>query len=259
MRAKLGQHFLINRSIIQRIIQSLVTQAGETIIEIGPGNGALTIPLAKNCVANNCNVIAIEKDKDLYAQLIGRSLPNSQLVRGDAIEELAKITEQITTPYKIVGNIPYYITGKLLRAISELKVKPTLSVLMIQREVGERLSAQPPEMNLLAAATQIWAKPRVVARLEPKDFSPPPKVHSVVIALETKTNLPTSAELKKYYECVRILFKQPRKTILNNLRSALEIPKNELESILEKLNIDPLARPQTLSVPTIKQLSELLT
>lgn len=259
MHQKLGQHFLINRSVVKKTIQELNIKAGETIIEIGPGNGTLTIPLAKECAARGCNIIAIEKDEELYAQLISRTLPHSQFVRGDAVEELPSISERITGPYKIIGNIPYYITGKLLRAISELKIKPDLSILMIQQEVGERLSAQPPEMNLLAAATQIWATPRVIARLEPKDFNPPPKVRSIVIALETKTGALSEAELKKYYKCVHILFKQPRKTILNNLRSGLEMPKNELESVLAKLALNPLARPQTLSIAQIRQLSELLT
>ncbi len=252
----LGQHFLINKSAIIKIIASLDLRPGENVIEIGPGEGALTIPLAEECRKIGCKLIAIEKDAKLAGEIINR-LPEVDVVKGDALKELPKIARKITS-YKLVGNIPYYITGKLLRIIGEISEKPERIVLMIQKEVAERLSAQPPAMNLLAAATQIWSKPEILLNLKPKDFNPPPEVDSSVIKLEIELKIKEIAASETYYRFIKIAFKQPRKTLLNNLSTGLNLSKEDTLKIMKKYGLTGEERPQNLSLNTLISLSQAL-
>lgn len=240
MRQRLGQHFLENEEVIETIISSLALHAGETVIEIGPGEGALTVPLAKACKEKNCKLIAIEKDEAL-ATLLASSL-QVEIIKADALKVLPKLQCN-----KLVGNIPYYITGSLFRLIGELKQKPALTILMIQKEVAERVSAQPPQMNLLAAATQIWADIEIIAHVDKKDFTPPPEVDSAVIELRTNNLGLRTKELGAYYACIKAVFKQPRKKLSNN------IPKG----VLEKAGISPDLRGQNLSISELIKLSKL--
>ena len=258
MFQKLGQHFLINQSAIEKIIAVLELKKNETIIEIGPGQGALTIPLVKKCEKIGCKIIGIEKDQELAKSLEVKS-EKLDIVTGDILKELPKLISHFPHPtsnIKIVGNIPYYITGKLLRVLSELKNKPSLIVLTIQKEVAERILAKPPKMNLLAAATQFWAEPKIIGYLKSSDFSPAPEVESAIIKLTTKTQ-PT-ANSENYYKLVKILFKQPRKTILNNLVDGLGISKLTALEKLKKIGLSGQERPQNLNIKTIKSLVELL-
>ena len=141
-----------------------------------------------------------------------------------------------------------------MRILSELKNKPALTVLMLQKEVAERIAAKPPKMNLLAAAVQFWAEPKILFALKPRDFSPPPKVESAVVTLNSK---PHTLNPEKYYKFIHILFKQPRKTLLNNLQGGLKLPKNEIETALKSLKINPQTRPQNLSLEVINRLNLL--
>ena len=280
-KPRLGQHFLVNSRAIQSIIQALEPKAGETIIEIGPGRGALTLPLLETCREKGCAVVAIEKDLELVNLLTSQLVnwENAQIIQGDALRELPKLINQLTnqsrrkagTPtslpnnfnkasgpinYKIVGNIPYYITGKLLRLLSELPVKPARTILTIQREVAERIVAKPPSMNLLAAAVQVWAKPSIVMKLAPGDFSPPPEVNSAIILLETKPSTNDELRITGYYPFIRKLFKQPRKTIFNNLRSGYpKLGVFKVRKRLRELAIEENVRPQDISLPLLIKLA----
>lgn len=255
MGEKLGQHFLKNKSVIPKIIATLGLHPGDTLIEIGPGEGALTLPLAETCQKIGCKLVAIEKDHELVNKLEDLKINSLEIVEGDALEVLPKLTER-SGNFKIVGNIPYYITGHLLRIISELDNKPKVSVLMIQQEVAERVSAQPPKMNLLAAATQIWAESEVIARLKPRDFDPPPKVDSAIIKLTTKQLTITGKNLMAgYYRLIKVIFKQPRKTTLNNLADGLQIPKSDALKLLTGVNLTGRERPQNLSLDQLLKLS----
>ncbi len=302
MSQYLGQHFLKNKSAIKKIIASLDLHSGETIIEIGPGKGALTFPLLHECNKIGAKLIAIEKDREL-ALMLFKSDSELIIELGDALEilpALSKSYKQKTSAqggslpagghgasgeksYKIVGNIPFYITGKLLRTISELENKPELTVLMIQKEVAERICAGQERMNpvrgregsphtsslrgrqrasasngmnLLAAATQIWAKPKILFTLSPEDFDPPPKVHSAVIRLESRSKNLESGIMENYYKLIHVIFKQPRKTLYNNLRDGLELPAENIKKALDDMKIDLKSRPQDLSVEQILVLSE---
>ena len=285
----LGQHFLINKDKVRKIVEALGLKDGDVIIEIGPGHGELTKELVNKFISlkiNKFKIIAIEKDKKLVEILRNKmALPYREapcpdkaivgvvgaveVIEGDALRILSKITNDLqltTNDYKIVGNIPYYITGYLLRILGELEHKPSLIVLTIQKEVAERVCAKVGKMNLLAASVQFWAKPEIVDFISKKDFKPMPKVDSAIIRLAIRVQpLATRENADKYYQFIRILFKQPRKTISNNLLVVCCNAKyantrecrEEIIKKLRKLGIDPQARPQDLSIEQIKELLTL--
>ena len=144
-----------------------------------------------------------------------------------------------------------------MRILGELENRPKLIVLTIQKEVAERICTSPPKMNLLAAAVQIWAKPEIIGNLKPKDFNPPPEVSSAIIKLTPDPKL-TPKELEKYYKLIKISFKQPRKTLLNNLSTPAHQTKEEILEILRKIGLKGDERPQNLSLNQLVELSRLL-
>ncbi len=251
---RLGQHFLINQEAIEEIVSALDLKEGEAVVEVGPGHGELT----KELIKHQIKLIAIEKDKRLAKELrkkIKDENLNIKIIEGDILKVLPQLKIK---NYKLVGNIPYYLTGYLLRVISELKNKPNLIVFTIQKEVAERVAARKGEMNLLAASVQVWAEPEIIKILPPTYFSPPPKVKSAIIKLTPRKFL-GSAQDKNYFKFIKILFKQPRKTILNNLVDGLNKDKVELASELMALNISEKDRPQDLDLKTINRLVSCLS
>jgi 16S rRNA (adenine1518-N6/adenine1519-N6)-dimethyltransferase len=275
---KLGQHFLKNDLVIKKIIAALALRAGDSVIEIGPGHGELTVPLLNACVAAGASLAVIEKDSQLTDSLRKKFMEGKEkieIIQGDALtilaETIAKIQQDAAIKkLKLVGNLPYYITGKLLRVISELEAKqmPERCVFMVQREVAERIIATPPAMNRLAASVQFWADVKIIAHVPRTDFLPPPKIDSAVIALtllirtdlslpETKFSTRTLIDSAQYYRVMHDIFAQPRKTLLNNLaaitnkKMPTKTPKEEIILQLEKLGIDPEVRPQNLSIEQI--------
>lgn len=263
MPAPLGQHFLTDTETLQIIAEAAGIQSRETIIEIGPGTGALTRQLARIFTAvGGKRLIALERDSKLAAELPGRIKDVASFLevqQGNALELLPAITREMEATnaiYSITGNIPYYITGQLLRIIGELSHKPRTVVLTLQREVAERLSAKPPHMNLLAANVQHWADVAVVRLVPRSAFRPVPNVDSAVVRLTPRvSDEPNDA---RYHAFVRALFKQPRKTIGNNLRpyaTALGMPKEALEKILAETGVVSSDRPQLLPRETIERLT----
>lgn len=256
MGRRLGQHFLKNSAILDYIASSIDISGKSTIIEIGPGHGELTerikTRLLKEDAQKKIKIIAIEKDPLLAAKLQKRfeNEKHITIVCGDALSELRQFADSIFTEYIIAGNIPYYITGHILRIIGSLQKKPAHVLFVIQKEVAERIVANPPRMNLLAACIQAWASPTIKKMIPKKEFSPPPKVDSALIELSVKeAHVPDS-----YYQTARIIFAHPRKTLLNNLSS--KISKKEAERCMTELGISSRARPQDISVAQIFQLTE---
>ncbi len=289
MGQRLGQHFLINKEKLHYVADVLDIQKGETIIEIGPGHGELTQYL----LDKGARVIALERDTQLIEPLKKKFADKAfEIIEGNALETLPSVVSALdsgrlcldeiqgadeacdrdvvqtllrgrkrdgnavvrqTQPpqFKIAGNIPYYITGYLLRTIEELKDKPTLVVMTIQKEVAERICAKPPQMNLLAASVQVWAKADIVAIVPKGDFNPPPKVDSATMRLAV---FEKQEDNTGYYETIKRLFSQPRKTILNNL-AGKEGNKEAVAKQLRALGFDPEARPHALSVEDLKKIS----
>lgn len=270
MGKKLGQHFLKNKKILHTIAGMVESRAGETVIEIGPGHGELTEHL-KSQISNlkNCKIILIEKDNVLAEQLKKKfeKDKNIKIMCGDALLLLPEIVKKIRGNYIVVGNIPYYITGYLFRTIQELKKRPTHTIVMIQKEVAERIVKKSPQMNLLAASIQYWADPKIIMGVSKKEFSPQPKIDSAVIELYTKkTHLKNRGKEEEiYYGILGTLFKQPRKTIKNNItliyRSANKCNIGDKEKIFEKLGEEGICaewRPQNLGVEEIKKVADVV-
>lgn len=259
MRQKLGQHFLINTVKLRAIADALEIKNGDVIIEIGPGHGELT-----EAVLDQNKKIAltlIEKDPELAAalKLQYEKEKNISITLGDVREllpSLAEKTTHIRKNYKLLGNIPYYLTGFLFRLVGELPHKPTDIVFMIQKEVAERIAAKKGGMNLLAASIQAWADVEIVTRVSRNDFIPPPEVESAVVKLTAKEKIPEK-DLPAYYRTIKILFKQPRKTILNNLVALDALSREEIAKKLEKLSINPSDRPAELEIKDIENISAL--
>lgn len=249
---KLGQHFLRDSRALQRIASSLDIDSGDIVVEIGPGRGALT----KHLITQNpSKLIVIEKDTKL-AQDLPETLGNPsnlEVLEGDILKELPKIS----TPYKLVGNIPYYLTGHLLRLIGDLESKPQVIVFTVQKEVAERLCSSAPKMNLLAASVDFWSSPKILRYISKNSFNPPPKVDSAIIKLSPQSEY-KNINPKIYYKILKILFSQPRKTITNNLSAGLNKDKKEIESQLVQINIDPKLRPQHLNIEDIIDLTSKL-
>lgn len=241
------------------MISALRLSGGETVIEIGAGHGELTGPLVRACAEKNCALVAVEKDKTLtagYLYPLQEQHKNFAVVEGDILITLKSIDAvRNGLPYKLAGNLPYYITGNLLRRISGLPHKPVLSVLMVQKEVAERIAAAPPRMNRLGASVQFWAEPRIVLFLGKEDFAPAPDVDSAIIALAAKNSF--GADPECYYRMVRILFAQPRKTILNNVAAGTGTSKKETLSALKSAGVGPELRPQNLAREDILALANL--
>lgn len=264
---RLGQHFLKNRAVIKKIADVLDPERGETIIEIGPGHGELTAPLVKVVNKVGGKVIAIEKDGVLGDRLEVLGFRNFEIKTGDALKLIPSITYNLKPKtYSIVGNIPYYITGHLLRTIGELEHKPRRVVLMVQKEVAERVVAKPPHMNRLAASVQFWADPEIIAIVPKRNFDPPPKVDSAIVRLEVigsrlkeqdgNHKKKAAEQERRYYKTLRMLFGQPRKTVLNNLLASPGAKKENVAALLKNLGIAPDARPQNLLIGDIVRLSE---
>lgn len=253
--AKLGQHFLTDKHALEEIASLLAAEKSDFILEIGPGHGELTERIA----ASGCAVAAIEKDNELAGALRQKFSSNEkvEIITGDALKILTdeKIWNSEKKKWKLAGNIPYYITGKLLRTIGQLDKKPDITILTIQKEVAERIAAEPPRMNRLAASVQFWAEPKIAIVLPRNMFTPPPEVDSATIVLKT---LPArKIKPEDYYKIVRAIFSQPRKTILNNVSGGLGIPKKEAAEKLAESGIQPELRPQNLSLEDILKLSSV--
>lgn len=258
----LGQHFLKNKSVAKKIVAALELVPGDTVIEIGPGHGELTEIVERESwsVNRDIKVIAIEKDTELATQLRQKFAENKnvEVVEGDALKVLPRICSTLhASRFKIVGNIPYYITGHLLRTIGELTAKPSVSVLMIQKEVAERIVATPPKMNRLAASVQFWAEPKIITHVPKGDFAPPPEVDSAVIRLKMKDEK-LKIKDEDYYEAVRALFQQPRKTILNNLVATDKTKREVFEKELITIGIPPENRPQDLAIEDMVRIAQFL-
>lgn len=256
-KKSLGQNFLTNNDVIERIVDSAEIE-GAVVIEIGPGEGALTEALAGTAQ----KVIAVELDDRLIPQLQERfgEYDNVTIVHGDIlhmnVEEL--ISEYATTgKYKVVANIPYYITAPIIRLFLELAKSPEEIVLMVQKEVAERLTAEPGQMSVLAVAAQYYADVEYLFTVPKEDFDPVPKVDSAIIQLRIKNEELRIGDTKDFFRIVKIGFSAKRKTLVNNLANGLQMDKQDVENILIDLGFDKKVRAQELSVNDWKRLSQL--
>jgi len=255
---KLGQHFLARKTAVDKIVSALDLSKKDIVIEVGPGHGELTGPLLEKLRGLDGRLIVIEKDRALAAGLLKRfpARADFSVVTGDALKKLPDLLKK-EGGAKLAGNLPYYITGQFFRILSESDFKPKLAVVMIQREVAERICAKPPRMNRLAAIIQYFAEPKIILKLAPGDFRPAPRVDSAILFLKIK-NGSRPEEMKKHYKAAHALFQQPRKNILNNLAPLRLGTKAELSGKLSKAGINPLSRPQYLDLEQVRAVCGLM-
>lgn len=239
----LGQHWLRDRTTLDSIADAADIVPTDTVLEIGPGLGTLTSVL----LARAKQVIAIEFDPELARKLPGQ-FPgkNLQVIHHDI---LTYDLNQLPTGYKVVANVPYYITSKIIQALSETTNPPSLSVLLVQKEVAERLAAEPGEHSMLSISAQVFhdvsLKPVVPAEL----FTPPPKVDSQVVMLHRRDQpLVLVEQQKAFFRLVKAGFVERRKKLRSSLAGSLHMGKDEVETLLEKADIDLAARAQELSI-----------
>lgn len=255
-KKSLGQNFLKSKPALKKIAEALDLQLKEEVVEVGPGEGQLTEELLKFQI----QLTAIEKDYRLAPQLAEKYKGTVKILEGDILEELPKIAKKYRTRnknYKLIGNIPYYLTGKLLRLIPDLAKPPEVCVFTIQKEVADRICAGPNELSLISAAIQGWGQPKKLFNLKKELFSPKPKVDSATIRIDLKNEMAGD----NYYQLLQHLFRQPRKTLGNNLKSLWEeknIKKEEGIEILKSIGISENLRAQNLSPEIIKKLADIV-
>ncbi|HID86753.1 MAG TPA: 16S rRNA (adenine(1518)-N(6)/adenine(1519)-N(6))-dimethyltransferase RsmA [Anaerolineae bacterium] len=242
----LGQHFMVDRRALERIVEAAELEPEDTVLEIGPGLGTLTQALAERAG----RVVAVELDERMV-EILSRTLgdrPSVEIVRGDILElDPAELVGGVR--YKVVANLPYYITSAVLRHLLEARVKPQLVVVTVQKEVAERLVARPGQMSLLSVSVQFYGRPRLVARIPAGAFYPAPKVTSAVVRIDLHERPPVEVEdVDRFFGIVRAGFAQRRKQLRNALAQGLGMRPEAVAEALNRCGIDPTRRAQTLSV-----------
>lgn len=245
-KKSLGQNFLVDEAALMKVAAAADLSASDTVLEIGPGLGGLTRHLAEAAR----RVVAVELDQDLLPALrfVLEAYANIEIVHGDILG-LDPSALSLGPEYKVVANIPYYITSAVIRRLLEAKHRPALIVLTVQREVAERMCAAPGAMSLLAVSVQFYSRPRVVARIPAGAFLPRPEVDSAVVRLEVLPE-PAAAvdDVDGFFQVVKAGFSQKRKQLHNALAAGLRMESARLEPALAQAGVDPKRRAETLTL-----------
>ena len=246
-KQSLGQNFLVDAAHLERIVAAPELTAADTVLEIGPGLGTLTARLA----AQAGRVVAVELDNRLIDLLRAdfADRPHVQFVHGDILTLDLGALVAPAMQYKVVANLPYYITSAALRHILEAAPRPTLAVVMVQWEVAQRICAAPGDLSLLAVSVQYYATPRLVQRVPAGAFYPAPKVDSAVLQLEVRPQ-PAVPDVPaaRFFAVARAGFGQKRKQLANSLSAGLGLAKTVAQAALIAAGIDPTRRAETLTL-----------
>jgi len=240
---RLGQNFLIDQKTLNKIIMAADLKPEDVVLEIGPGIGTLTQELAKRVK----EVVAVEKDRNMVEILKEtlKDFDNVQIIQADIL----KIKNFGIENYKIVANLPFYLTAPAIRKFLEsAEARPPHIVLVVQKEVGQRICAKPPHMNLLAVSVQVYAQAKIISYISKKSFWPQPKVDAAIIKIIPQPKLSGSFPDNLLFKVVKAGFSQPRKQLINNLSKGLKMDKDKARVWLQKNNISPCQRAETLSI-----------
>ncbi len=252
-RKGLGQNFLVNRGSLLKIVEAADITREDLIIEVGPGLGILTSELAGRAG----EVLAVEVDEKLASTLRQTFGSDSRvkIIQADILQTTpdnllrsyaSHFSEELR--YKIVANIPYYITSPIIRHFLEAPLKPSLMVLLVQKEVGQQITSIPGKTNLLGLSVQLYSLPRLVAAIPAGNFYPRPKVDSVILRLDVYDRPKVAEhEIREFFHVARAGFSAPRKQIRNSLAQGLRAAAPLAAEILGEAGISPERRPQTLS------------
>jgi 16S rRNA (adenine1518-N6/adenine1519-N6)-dimethyltransferase len=240
-----GQNFLISEDVLENIISSANLKSGENVLEIGPGIGTLTRAL----IRENVNLKVIELDKELVKVLEPLAkLNNFEIIFNDVLKiNLEKILAiDFLKNYKIVSNLPYNITSRFLRIFLEHQYPPQEMVLMLQKEVAERIINKDGKWSKLSVMCNFYATPEYLFTVSKSSFLPEPKVESAVIKFKIKT--PPQIDQQKFWQLVKVGFSSKRRTLINNLASGLKIEKEKAKEILENVGLDQKIRAEKLEI-----------
>lgn len=248
-KKELGQHWLKDPEILTEIAEAAELSSDDVVLEIGPGLGTLTSRL----LARAGRVVAVEFDTDLARKLPGQ-FPGKNL---EVINEdiLQFDLNQLPAGYKVVANVPYYITSKIVEKLMTAKNKPSLAVLLVQKEVAQRIAAEPGDMSILAISAQIFAEAELDIEVPRQFFTPPPKVDSQGVVLRTRDEpLVAKNDEKLFFRLVKAGFSAKRKKLRSPLSAGLAISKLEVEQLLKKAGINPEQRAEDLSIDDWRRL-----
>lgn len=267
---RMGQNFLVDKAVFDKIIEVAQLTSGDTVLEIGPGIGNLTKELAQKAK----RVITIEKDR-VMIEILKETLKgydNVEVIEGNALTFDPKKYHLDAKKYKIVANIPYYITSPLIRKFLESKCGPTTMILMVQKEVAQRICSTSPSpsrqnskrtygvgagMSLLSVSVQFYAKVKVISYISKESFWPSPKVDSAILTITPEMDIDQKKiDVDLFFKIVRAGFSQKRKQLANNLSKSLGKNKNEINSWLLKNEINPEQRAETLSINDWENLTK---
>ncbi len=247
----LGQHFLIDAESVEAIIDAAEITSDDTVLEVGPGLGVMTDQLAKT----GAQIVAVETDSNLV-ELLNRRLPDN--VRVEEADVLKFNLSNLPTNYKVVANVPYYITSAIIRLLMESKNPPISSVLLIQKEVAERIAAKPGDMSILALSVQYYADVELVVDVPRDRFYPIPNVDSTVIKLTRKAQPAFKADTHKLFRLIKAGFGEKRKQLRNSLSGGLQITTDQSAELIAQAGLSETARAQELSLEQWKSLYDVV-
>lgn len=246
----LGQHWLKDRLVLEHIADSAEISEDDVVLEIGPGLGTLTSVL----LGRAKSVTSVEFDREL-ARKLPRQFPGKNLtVINDDILQFD--LDSLPSGYKVAANVPYYITSKIVEKLMTATNKPSVAVLLVQKEVAERIAAQPGDMSILAIAAQIYAEASLGDVVPAEFFTPPPKVDSQVVIFKTRSEpLVATSQEKEFFRMVKAGFSSKRKKLRSSLSGGLGVSKIEAEAMLANANISPDSRAEDLAIEDWLRLS----
>ena len=253
-KRSLGQNFLFDPHVLKRIVDAAEISAVDQVLEIGPGLGSLTKQLARRAG----RVVAVELDGRFLPILKDELAENDhvQLVHGDILEQ--NLDDLFQGSYKVVANVPYYITGSILRHLLSSVNKPEIMVLTVQKEVAQRVTAVPPHMSLLSVSVQYYGQVQILFTIKAGAFWPRPDVDSAVVRIDINSHAAAElAQEQEFFRIARAGFSQKRKQLQKNLRQ-LGLSKAEIAAALKKVDIDGSRRAETLSLREWRMLSSVL-
>src|SRR5436309_7099055 len=247
-----GQNFLVDRSVLRKIVEAAEIHSSDQVLEVGAGTGVLTRELAREAQ----RVVAVELERDMLALLAQtmRQYSNVELIARNLLYlDPTEVFGEVT--YKLVANLPYYITAPTFRHFLESGNPPRLIVVMVQQEVAQRIVATPGDLSLLALSIQFYGRPQIVAHVPAGAFYPAPKVDSAILRIEVHEQAPLSApEWNSFFRVVQAGFSARRRQLHNSLTSCLHHKNEDVRAWLAAAHIDPTRRAETLSIEEWIQL-----
>lgn len=254
-KKSLGQNFLRDEKVLQKIIEASDLKSDDFVVEIGPGEGVLTEQLAKHVQ----KVIAVELDNDLIPKLTTKfaDQKNIEIIHADILNinlpALISDYELQTTSYKLIANIPYYITSPIIRLFLEQTYQPKEILLMVQKEVAERIVSKRGQMSILSISVQYYATAEILFEVSKTSFFPVPKIDSAIIKITPNRKFNKEID-KKFFRLVKAGFSAKRKTLANNIANSLQLDKQTVSEKLKALSISENARAQELDITDWQRL-----